>query len=576
MQDIQQIITDHINIWTTAKSKKKSNRGRSVSNAARIYGVEKLRELILNLAIEGKLVPQDPNDEPASELIKRIESGRIKLLKTKKRNPWKPIANEKASLQLPNGWVLIQIDDIAFSQAGYAFKSNSFNETGVGLPLIRIRDVGQEFTGTFFSGDYKEEFLVKKDDYLISMDGEFRIAKCNLEKGLLNQRVSRLIFYSNDINKDFIAIALQVKLTQLQGIKAYTTVDHLSGEQISSSQIALPPQDEQQRITKKLNELMTICTQLEQQHIHSENTHEKLVKVLLDTLTQSKDAEEFKDSWQRIASHFHILFSTEDSIDELKQVLLQLAVMGKLVPQDSNDEPASELLKRVQTSKIKLIAEGKLKKEKPLAPIAEDEKPFALSRGWEFVRLSYVANLENGDRGKNYPNKDALVKEGIPFVNAGHLENGFINKSQMTFITLQRFNLLSGGKFIEDDILFCLRGSLGKCALVKGITKGAIASSLVIIRINSNVHLSYFYNYLISNLLTQSVKKYDNGTAQPNLSSADLGKFVIPIPPISEQHRIVAKLDELISLCDQLKTYIQQASAKQKQIADVLVSQALH
>lgn len=262
-------------------------------------------------------------------------------------------------------------------------------------------------------------------------------------------------------------------------------------------------------------------------------------------------------------------------IQKLRGLILDLAVRGKLVPQDPNDEPASELLKHIQAEKAKLIVEGKLKKEKILAPIKDDEKLFELPKGWEFVRLSYVANLENGDRGKNYPNKDALVQDGVPFVNAGHLENGFVNKSEMTFITEQRFNLLSGGKFIEDDILFCLRGSLGKCALVKGISKGAIASSLVIIRINSNVHLSYFYNYLISNFLMQSVRKYDNGTAQPNLSSTDLAKFVLPIPPLAEQRRIVTKLDEVMALCDKLRTRIQQASQRQQQIADVLVAQAL-
>lgn len=258
-------------------------------------------------------------------------------------------------------------------------------------------------------------------------------------------------------------------------------------------------------------------------------------------------------------------------VKKLRELILELAVRGKLVPQDPNDEPASELLKRIQAEKAKLRAEGKLKKGKPLAPISTDEKPFELPKGWEFSRFSYVANLENGDRGKNYPNKDALVQEGIPFVNAGHLENGFVNKSEMTFITEQRYNLLSGGKFVEDDILFCLRGSLGKCAVVKGIPKGAIASSLVIIRVNLNIHLNYFYDYLISNMLMKSVRKYDNGTAQPNLSSADLANFVIPIPPINEQHRIVAKVDELMALCDQLE----QQHSNAQEAHETLVSQLL-
>ncbi|MDI1308872.1 MAG: restriction endonuclease subunit S [Methylotenera sp.] len=345
--------------------------------------------------------------------------------------------------------------------------------------------------------------------------------------------------------------------------------------QFFSGLTPLPPLNEQHRIVAKVDELMALCDQLEAQHNNVAEAHEKLVSHLLGTLTQSQNAEDFSANWQRISAHFDVLFTTEASIDALKQTLLQLAVIGKLVPQDTNDEPANELLKRIQAEKAKLIAEGKLKKEKLLAPISEDEKPFELPKGWEFARLHKLGKLENGDRGKNYPNKDALVQEGVPFVNAGHLVNGFVNKSEMTFITDERYSLLSGGKFTENDILFCLRGSLGKCAIVKGISKGAIASSLVIIRVNSNIHLDYFYHYLISNLLMQSVRKYDNGTAQPNLSSTDLAKFVLPIPPVAEQHRIVAKVDELMALCDHLSTRIQQARQQLQLIADALVAQAV-
>ncbi len=136
----------------------------------------------------------------------------------------------------------------------------------------------------------------------------------------------------------------------------------------------IPPLAEQHRIVAKVDELMALCDQLEAQHSNAADAHEQLVSHLLGTLTQSQSAEDFSANWQRIAAHFDTLFSTEASIDALKQTLLQLAVMGKLVPQDPNDEPASELLKRIQAEKTRLIAEGKIKKDKPLAAIAEEEK----------------------------------------------------------------------------------------------------------------------------------------------------------------------------------------------------------
>ena len=240
-------------------------------------------------------------------------------------------------------------------------------------------------------------------------------------------------------------------------------------------------------------------------------------------------------------------------VKKLRELILDLAVRGLLVPQDPNDEPASVLLKKIVAEKDRLIKSGKIKRSKPSEPIPPSEDLFDLPKNWAWERLKTFSILENGDRGKNYPNKSALVDSGVPFVNAGHLVNGQINDIEMTFITEGRYKILSGGKFRIDDILFCLRGSLGKVALVKSIERGAIASSLVIIRILSNIFSRYLLLVLSSSYTKQLIEEFNNGTAQPNLSSRDLSNFIIPIPPQAEQHRIVAKVDELMSLCDTLE-----------------------
>ena len=158
----------------------------------------------------------------------------------------------------------------------------------------------------------------------------------------------------------------------------------------------MPPIAEQHRIVAKVDELMALCDQLENQYNDAAEAHEKLVTHLLGTLTQSQNAEDFNTQWQRISEHFDTLFTTEASIDALKQTLLQLAVMGKLVPQDHNDEPASELLKRIQTEKAKLITDGKIKKDKPLAEITEEEKPYALPQGWQWARIIQLFQVTSG------------------------------------------------------------------------------------------------------------------------------------------------------------------------------------
>ncbi|WP_210447809.1 restriction endonuclease subunit S [Vibrio crassostreae] len=164
---------------------------------------------------------------------------------------------------------------------------------------------------------------------------------------------------------------------------------------------------------------------------------------------------------------------------------------------------------------------------------------------WPVVSFGDVAQFINGDRGKNYPSKGSFVDEGIPFVNAGNLSLVHtIYADALNYITEDKFNSLNSGKIEKGDILFCLRGSLGKFALVDSDMKGAIASSLVIIRVNEKIHIDYLKHYLGSFLCEREIQLYENGAAQPNLSATDLKIFQIPLPPLEEQKRIAAILDK--------------------------------
>ena len=250
---------------------------------------------------------------------------------------------------------------------------------------------------------------------------------------------------------------------------------------------------------------------------------------------------------------------------QLKNSILQMAVQGKLVPQDPNDEPASVLLERIRAEKERLIKEKKIKREKnpsvifkgadntPYEKIGDevrslaDEVPFDIPNSWEWVRLSQIALVLNGDRGKNYPSKEKLVSSGIPFISALNLDgNTVINDANLLCVTEEQYNLLANGKLEKGDIVVCIRGSLGKHAKYP-FEKGAIASSLVILRAlcGDEALSDYIMMWLDSPAFFSEIRKYDNGTAQPNLAAKSLEQFFVPIPPISEQKRILEKLDKL-------------------------------
>ena len=272
-----------------------------------------------------------------------------------------------------------------------------------------------------------------------------------------------------------------------------------------------------------------------------------------------------------LLSNMELLATAPGGVAKLRELILTLAVQGKLVPQDPADEPAGVLLQKIRAEKDRLIAEGKSKRDKPVAEIAEEEKPFGLPQGWEWVRLAALAEFENGDRGSNYPSRSNFVEHGVAFINAGHLVDERIDYSDMNYITPQNFALLRSGKVQRDDILYCLRGSLGKFAQVTENSPGAIASSLVIIRLSVAAVAPYAMQYLKSPLAASLIKRFDNGTAQPNLGAGDLAKFVVPLPPEAEQSRIVTRVEELMRLCDALEAKGRLEAAQHAQLVSTLL-----
>ena len=188
--------------------------------------------------------------------------------------------------------------------------------------------------------------------------------------------------------------------------------------------------------------------------------------------------------------------------------------------------------------------------------------------------LGDCCSFENGDRGTNYPSKAARTTTGIPFINAGHLTDDGIDLENMDFISRERFDLLSNGKIRKGDILFCLRGSLGKSASVGDLSEGAIASSLVIVRPEHTVLNEFVLAFLRSSLCSAMINRFKNGAAQPNLSAQSLGKFIVPVPPLPVQESVVKKLMELRTETQHLESIYQQKLAALEELKKSLLHQA--
>ena len=584
MNAVQQLLTNRIDIWTAAEAEKRSGRGRASGNAASVHGIKKLRELILELAVRGMLVPQDSSDEPASELLKRIQIEKAILIaegQIKKEKSFDPISSKEIPFQLPHGWKWVRIGQIGHDWGQkipdcdftYIEVSAIDNQRGVisSAELVKPEDAPS-----------RARKLVKNGTLIYSTIRPYLLNIAVVEENFLPEPIASTAFA---IVHPFCAMPPRYFLFSLrspafvhyvESVQMGIAYPAINDRQFFSGMIPLPPIQEQHRIVAKVDELMALCDQLEAQHSDAADAHEQLVSQLLGTLTQSQSAADFSSNWQRIAAHFDTLFTTEVSIDVLKQTLLQLAVMGKLVAQDANDEPASELLLRIEAQKAKLSAKGRIKNAKPLPAITEKEKPYPLPKNWDWVQLGTISEFINGDRGKNYPNKNEYVSKGIPWINTGHIEpDGTLTQLDMNYISREKFHSLNGGKIQLGDLVYCLRGAtFGKTAIVDPYDEGAIASSLMIIRPSNLLSKKFMLYYLVSQTGKSQIFRFDNGSAQPNLSANNVKLYVYPMPPVSEQQRIVAKVDDLMALCDRLRARINDANQQQKKLADVLVEHA--
>ena len=588
-QTAQSLITKHIDIWTTA-IEQKSSAGRGSSKKFSLYGIKKLRELILELAVRGKLVPQDVNDEPASVLLERIAAEKKQLVKEgklKKQKPLSEIGEDEKPFELPNGWVWCRIGTIFNSiMSGGTPSKRESSYWGGDIPWASVKDLGSSR-----SISTTQDFISRK-----GLDNGSKLA--NVGDLLICTRMGlgkiAVVKQPLAFNQDLKAVALSTHIDIEFFINYYstikiegtgTTVAGITQDQLLNYVAAVPPLEEQHRIVAKVDELMSLCDALEAQTEASISAHQTLVETLLNALIAETSCKTTMDGgnvenagaiFDRVAERFDTLFTTEASIVTLKQTILQLAVMGKLVPQDENDEPAAKLLERIAAEKTQLIADKKIKKQKPLPAITNEEKPFELPKGWEFCRLGdLTSRLGSGSTPRG--GQSAYVDEGVIFLRSQNVWSDGLKLDDTAYISNETHEKMSNTHVFPNDVLLNITGaSLGRCTIFpeEHITAN-VSQHVTVIRLIEPKMSLFLHLGIISPLVQRLVWGRQVGMAIEGLSKKVLEQFEFPVPPLKEQHRIVAKVDELMSLCDQLKARLSDAQTTQLHLTDAIVEQAV-
>lgn len=569
------LITDHIAIWSSALQTR-STAGRGSNGKIDLYGIKKLRELVLELAVRGKLVPQDPNDEPASELLKRIAAEKAELVKQgkiKKQKPLPEISEDEKPFELPMGWEFCRLGDATINRDAERVPLSSEERSS--------RQGQYDYYGASGIIDKIDDFLFDKPLLLIGEDGANLINRTTPIAFIANGRywVNNHAHVLDGVSEGFLKyVGLYINSINLEQYITGTAQPKMNQAKMNTILLGLAPEKEQQRILSKVDILMSLCDQLEQQSLTSLDAHQQLVETLLATLTDSQNAEEFVENWARISQHFDTLFTTEASIDALKQTILQLAVMGKLVPQDPNDEPASELLKRIEQEKAQLVKEGKIKKQKPLPPVSDEEKPFDLPAGWEWCLFEKIVDIQSGiTKGRNLSNRKLIT---VPYLRVANVQRGYLELAEIKEIDIpeeekDKYHVIKGDLLITEGgdwdtvgrtTVWCHDWYI---ANQNHVFKGRITGQGL-----DPYWLETYMNSPYSRDYFASASKQTTNLA--SINKTQLRSCPVAIPPSSEAEKIMLKLKDFTEWCEKLKSQIKSAQQTQLQLADALTDAALH
>ncbi|WP_109465257.1 restriction endonuclease subunit S [Albibacillus kandeliae] len=583
MTDVNQLITEHLDIWTSA-IEKKSSAGRGNGGAFSLYGIKKLRELILELAVRGKLVPQDEEEGTAEKLLKELGRGKAELAAKGEIKTPRQIEHRKTPKRhpVPSGWLWVHIDQVGAVVGGGTPKASdpkSFKEPGDGFPWLTPADLSgnTELYVERGSRDLSESGLAKSsatrmpaNTVLFTSRAPIGYVAISAGPIATNQGFKSVVPFHVEMSK-YIALVLRCFAPEIDAAAPGTTFKEVSGKIVAGLSFPLPPLAEQHRIVAKADELMALCDALEGQAEDSLKAHQTLVETCLATLTNSQTPEALTHNWTRIEAQFDTLFTTEESVEALRRAVLDLALRGLLTEQISGETPASDLLRKLYDKNKKSASS---RHRTIVSKTKKAEPPFDLPESWAWSNLGLLSSDLRYGTSKKCDRDDKLV----PVLRIPNVSGGRVDLDDMKFGPLDPKEVEDLRLRSNDLLIIRSNGSLdivGSFAVVPELEGDfAFAGYLVRVRIDpAFVDPRYIWYVSRSRFIRDQIEgPIRHGVGLKNVNSTELASLQFPIPPREEQERIVDKLDDLFEICDRLAQRVDDSNTINFTLADTLTS----
>lgn len=553
--------------------------------------IPRLRRFILDLAVRGKLVERDPRDVPASELLKRIQTGKARLAhagEIKKGNPLPTIEADEIPFSIPANWQWVRLNDItSYIQRG---KSPKY-AAGEGLPVISQKCVqwgGLELeSAKLITCESIEEYepirFLRRGDLLWNSTGTGTIG-----------RIIRVKEPPHKLVCDSHVTVVRCLEVDAEYVRSWLRSDHVYGviedraagstnqveltSQLAMNQVVpLPPLAEQHRIVAKVDELMALCDRLEAAQAERESRRDRLVASSLHRL--NNDADAFRDHARFYFNRLPRLTTRSEHIQQLRQTILNFAVRGKLIPQDPDEEPASELLFRIGIQRTKLLAHGYPNESEAVTQLRKQQKQFIpeglqqLPSGWQWATLMQCSALVVDCHNKTAP----YSNNGIILLRTTNVRNGMLNLNEPKFVDEKTYARWSARCQPQPgDILITREAPMGEVCIIPEGMKVCLGQRMMLARLVPKTINPQFLLYSLRdpNLMDRVQGKPVGATVQ-HLRVGGVETLLVPLPPLAEQHRIVSKVKELMALCDRLETQLTTTQTESCRLLEAVLHEAL-
>lgn len=547
--------------------------------------IPRLRGFILDLAVRGKLVEQDPKDESASELYGRILAEKATFKKTRELRRDKSISginSDEVPFPAPTAWKWVRIREVT-SDRGQKIPDRDFTYIDVTAIDKEVGCVSGAKVVSCSNAPSRARKVVATGDVLYSCVRPYLLNIAIIERDISPAPIASTAFAV--LNGFGLVLSKYLWITLRSPYMVACVESKMRGQAypaINDSDfgclpIPLPPLNEQHRIVITVDELMALCDRLEAVQQKREKQRNTLVAASLHCLNNGTDLDEFRNGARFYLNHISNLTKGMEHIRSLRKTVLSLAVRGRIVPQYASDEPANELLERIQTLKARLTDEGTLRKEKPLPAIAQDRLPFHVPASWTWARIGSCSLLtEYGTSVKSESSDD-----GVPVVKMGDIQDGevLLGKKKtvprkiddLPQLFLKRFDILYNRTNSSDLV--------GKTGIYRGDDDAyTFASYLIRIRFPDDL-IDPLYANLAMNAPyfreTQIIPQLQQQCGQANVNGSKLRNMIIPVPPLAEQHRIVAKVEALMAICSKLEAQEDTVRSESRRLLEAVLRQTI-